>query len=44
MNWKDKFLNKIVCGDCEETMKDIPENSIDSCVTDLTNIHRGCYD
>ena len=29
MNWKDKFLNKIVCGDCIEEMKNIPENSMD---------------
>jgi DNA modification methylase len=27
------FLNKIICGDCLEVMKDIPDNSIDLTVT-----------
>jgi len=27
-------LNKIYCGDCLEKLKDIPDNSVDSCVTD----------
>jgi len=30
----DKWLNKIICGDCLEVMKDMPDNSIDAVVTD----------
>ncbi|MFA5260629.1 MAG: DNA methyltransferase [Candidatus Omnitrophota bacterium] len=29
-----RFENQIVCGNCLEIMKDIPDNSIDACVTD----------
>lgn len=31
--YPDDFLNKIICGDCIEIMKQIPENSIDLIVT-----------
>ena len=30
----DRFLNQIICGDCLEVMRDIPDNSIDAVVTD----------
>jgi DNA modification methylase len=30
---KEDFINKIICGDCLEVMKDIPDNSIDLTVT-----------
>lgn len=30
----ERFLNKIICGDCLEVLKTMPDNSIDSCVTD----------
>lgn len=30
----DSFLNKIICGDCLEVMKDIPDKSIDLVLTD----------
>ena len=30
----DKLLNKIICGDCIEVMKDFPSNSVDAIVTD----------
>ena len=33
MNYPDDFINKIICGDCLEVMKDIPDNSIDLVVT-----------
>ena len=33
MNYPDDFINKIICGDCLEVMKDIPDNSIDLTVT-----------
>lgn len=29
----DDFLNKIICGRCEEVMKDIPDESVDLIVT-----------
>jgi site-specific DNA-methyltransferase (adenine-specific) len=30
----DSFINKVICGECVEMMKKIPENSIDMVVTD----------
>jgi site-specific DNA-methyltransferase (adenine-specific) len=33
MNYPDDFINKIICGDCLDVMKDIPDNSIDLVVT-----------
>ena len=30
----DRFLNQIICGDCLEVMRDMPDNSIDAVVTD----------
>jgi len=34
MKWPDDFINKVICGDCLEVMKDIPDNSIDTIITD----------
>lgn len=34
MIWPGDFINQVICGDCIEVMKDIPDNSIDSIVTD----------
>jgi len=34
MDWKKKFVNKIVCGDCLELLKEIPDKSIDLVLTD----------
>jgi len=34
MKWPSDFVDKIICGDCVEAMKEIPENSIDAIVTD----------
>jgi len=31
----DKYLNKVICGDCLEVMKDIPDKSIDMILCDL---------
>jgi site-specific DNA-methyltransferase (adenine-specific) len=28
------MINKVIHGDCLEVMKDIPDNSIDCCITD----------
>ena len=33
MNWENKFLNKVVNGDCLELLPEIPENSVDLVVT-----------
>lgn len=33
MNYPDDFLNKIICGDCIEVMKQIPDESVDLVVT-----------
>ena len=34
MNYPDDFINKILCGDCLEVMKGIPDKSIDLVLTD----------
>jgi len=33
MNHPNDFINKIICGDCLEVMKEIPDNSIDMVLT-----------
>ncbi len=33
MEWPNNFINKIICGDCIEIMKKIPDKSIDLAVT-----------
>lgn len=35
MDWKKKYLNQIVCIECLEGMKELPNNSIDLVLTDL---------
>ena len=34
MNYPEDFINKVICGDCLEVMKDIPDKSIDLVLTD----------
>lgn len=34
MNYPDDFINKVICGDCLEVMKDFPDKSIDLVLTD----------
>ncbi len=34
MEYPGDFINKIICGDCLEVLKEIPDNCIDSIVTD----------
>jgi len=34
MKYPDDYVNKTICGDCLEVMKDIPNNSIDCVITD----------
>jgi len=33
-NWPDDYINKVICGDCLQVMKDIPDNSVDLVLTD----------
>lgn len=33
-NWQDKYINKIICGDCLEVMKKLPDGCVDAVVTD----------
>ena len=34
MKYPDDFVNKIICGDCNNVMSYIPSNSIDMIITD----------
>lgn len=34
MKYPDDFINQIICGDCLEIFKQIPDNSIDTIITD----------
>lgn len=34
MDWKDKYLDRIINGDCLKLMDKIPDNSIDMCFAD----------
>jgi site-specific DNA-methyltransferase (adenine-specific) len=34
MKYPEDFINKVICGDCLEVMKDIPDKSIDLVITD----------
>ena len=34
MNWPDDYINKIICGDCLEVMKGIPDGAVDLVLTD----------
>ncbi len=34
MKYLDDFVNKIICGDCLEVLKELPDNCVDSIVTD----------
>ena len=35
MKWPDDFINKIICGDCLEIMKQMPDKCVDLCLTDI---------
>ena len=47
MIYPDDFIDKVICGDCLEVMKDIPDNSVDLVLTDppynvsTSDIHKG---
>jgi DNA modification methylase len=34
MNWPEDYIDKVICGDCLEVMKGIPDKSVDLAVTD----------
>ena len=34
MKWPDDFINKLICGDCLEVMKTMPDNCVDTIITD----------
>ncbi len=34
MKYPEDFVNKVICGDCLEVMKDIPDKSVDLILTD----------
>ena len=45
MKYPENFINKIICGDCLEVMKDIPDKSIDLVVTDPPyNVKKDIWD
>lgn len=33
MDWQEKYINKIVCGDCLEGMRELPDESVNSVIT-----------
>lgn len=46
MNWPDDFINKIICGDCLEVMKEMPDECVDLIITDPPfgiNYHSNYY-
>lgn len=34
MNWPDDYINKVICGDCLDVMKGIPDGAVDLVLTD----------
>ena len=34
VNWPSDYINKVICGDCLEVMRGIPDNSVDLVLTD----------
>lgn len=34
MKWPDDYINKVICGDCLEVMKGIPDGVVDALITD----------
>lgn len=35
MNWPDDYIDKVICGDCLEVMKGIPDGAVDLVLTDI---------
>ena len=34
LNWPTDYVNRVICGDCLEVMKGIPDGAVDLVVTD----------
>ncbi len=34
MNWPNDYIDKVICGDCLDVMRAMPDNSIDTIITD----------
>ena len=34
MNWPDDYINKVICGDCLDVMRSIPDGAVDLVLTD----------
>jgi len=34
MDWREKYLNNVTCGDCLELMRELPDKCVDAVVTD----------
>lgn len=48
LTWPDDFINKVICGDCLEVMKGIPDGAVDLVVTSppynmRTRVRNGVY-
>ena len=41
-DWREKYLNKVTCGDCLELMRDLPDGCVDAVVTDPPYGKRPC--
>lgn len=35
MNWPGDFINKVICGDCLEVMREIPDGAVDLIITSI---------
>ena len=35
MDWREKYLNKVTCGDCLELMRGLPDKCVDAVITDF---------
>jgi len=36
MDWREKYLNKVTCGDCLELMRGLPDKCVDAVITEKT--------
>jgi site-specific DNA-methyltransferase (adenine-specific) len=44
-DWREKYLNKVTCGDCLDLMRDLPDGCVDAVVTDPPyNISKASWD
>lgn len=43
-NWKERFLNRIICGDSDQLLQEIPDDSINLVVTSPPYFQQRDYD